>query len=190
MLEQDCPTDDGALRALKLRVHQLILTNASFDVANLSPLSVFRRPASVNARSAWGPSKLWRRATHQERDEVMARELADLGFRFLNRGSAFWGTAALLFSPQGRERIKALLGRPSRQVEMQIDAELAAYSTTSQLKVLMDMKPALSCANAKESDIQTDDGSLGGQARGARGRRHGRGSRARASRAANRPRSP
>lgn len=158
MLEQDCPTDDGALRALKQRVRQLILINASFDVANLSPLSVFRRPASVNARSAWGPSKLWRRATHQGRDEVMARKLlADLDYRFLRRDSAFWGTAALLFSPQGRERMKALLGRPSRQVEMQIDAELAAYSTTSQLKVLVDMKPALSC-NSKKSDIQTSDG--------------------------------
>ena len=48
----------------------------------------------------------------------------------------------------------ALLSQPSRRIDMQIDAEMAAFSTAGQLKLLVDMQPALCCVSTK-SDIQT-----------------------------------
>jgi len=153
MLEQDCPSKDlGRFHALKRRVqalYELRLANVTFDACLLAPLSVFRRPASANAHAAWGEGH-WSAATLKPHDEM----LASRGFRWLRRDAAFWGTAAVLFSSQGRARMTALLSQPSRRIDMQIDAEMAAFSTAGQLKLLVDMQPALCCVSTK-SDIQT-----------------------------------
>ena len=145
LLEHDCPSDDvRRLRALKNRVQQLRLANVTFDACLLAPLSVFRRPAAANAYAGWGEGH-WSAATLEPHDELLARR----GFRWLRRDAAFWGTAAVLFSSEGRTRMSALLEQPSRRIDMQIDGEMAAYSTLGQLKLLVDTRPALNCFSGK-----------------------------------------
>ena len=162
MLEQDCPSNDqDLLHALKRRVRALgglhVLGNESFDACLLAPAAVFRRPAAVHSQSAWSHeawktsgNEAWSAATQ----EPTHKGLANRGFRFLRRDAAFFGTAAVLFSSRGRARMSALLSQPFRRIDMQIDAEMAAFSTLGKLKILVDMRPALSCQNSKSS-IQT-----------------------------------